>query len=133
MTPDYFNFCLQLPYFSQQSTLSFVVSQGTDQQLMHLGLDRLKTSSTELEKLKASSSDLNKLRASPDLKSNSDLANFKGNQGDFPSELMCNFKRESELNDLKLIKKDKVVPTNQVLRDSNSNNKPVDDYDESVL
>ena len=88
---------------------------------MHLGLDRLKTSSTELEKLKESSSDLNKLRASPDLKSN------------FPSELMCNFKRESELNDLKLIKKDKVVPTNQVLRDSNSNNKPVDDYDESVL
>ena len=121
MTPDYFNFCLQLPYFSQQSTLSFVVSQGTDQQLMHLGLDRLKTSSTELEKLKASSSDLNKLRASPDLKSN------------FPSELMCNFKRESELNDLKLIKKDKVVSTNQVLRDSNSNNKPVDDCDESVL
>ena len=110
---------------SQQSTVSFVVSQGPDRRLMDLGpdkleldlgpdklntsssdLEKLKTSSSDLDKLNTSRSDLEKLRTSPSFeefqKSSADLEKLDSKPRDLPSEL-CKLRKELELSDLKLV------------------------------
>ena len=103
-----FFFCIcqnLISSFSQQSTVSFVVSQGTDQRLMDLDLDKLR---------KSSSSDFEKLEKSSEL------------ERDLPSEL-CKLRSESELSDLKLVKMKDMGP------DQNSNCKSVENCAECVL
>ena len=106
--------------FSQQSTVSFVVSQGTEQQLTNLDLDKLKTSSSsELDRLKpSSSSDLERLKKSSEL------------EKDLPSEL-CKLRGESELSDLKLVKMHDECEISGP--DQNSNCKSVENCAECVL
>ena len=93
---------------SQQSTVSFVVSQGPDRQLTDLGPDKLNTSSSDLEKLKTSSSELQTLKKSSSFelekfqKSSADLEKLDSKPRDLPSEL-CKLRKELELSDLKLV------------------------------
>jgi len=102
---------------SQQSTVSFVVSQGPDRRLMDLGPDKLEldlgpdklnTSSSDLEKLKTSSSELQTLKKSSSFelekfqKSSADLEKLDSTPRDLPSEL-CKLRKELELSDLKLV------------------------------
>ena len=102
---------------SQQSTVSFVVSQGPDRRLMDLGPDKLEldlgpdklnTSSSDLEKLKTSSSELQTLKKSSSFdlekfqKSSADLEKLDSKPRDLPSEL-CKLRKELELSDLKLV------------------------------
>jgi len=100
---------------SQQSTVSFVVSQGTEQRLMNLDLDKLKTSS---------SSDIEKLKRSSELKESSEL------ERNLPSEL-CKLRGESELSDLELVKMRNEFEISGP--DQNSNCKSIENCAECVL
>ena len=93
--------------FSQQSTVSFLVSHEPERRLMDLDPNKVKTSSSDLEKLKTGSSALNMLQTSSSLelakfRESSDMEKLNCETRDSPSEL-CQLRKEIELSDLKLV------------------------------
>jgi len=107
---------------SQQSTVSLVVSQGTEQRLTDLNLAKFKTSSSDLENLKKSSELEN-----PNASSSSELEKLNSKERGLPSEL---YKLRGD--DLELVKRpNKFGPI--VGADQNSNCKSADNCAECVL